>query len=170
MRNFWLINLVIFQSVWWLSALFTHQAVIAVVVIMALHFALSPSKKADVVSLTILPVGLVADQTLAAFGVISFVGGQLWLPLWLALLWAHFLLTLNHSLSWLGRFNVGVQAMIGAVFGALSYIGGIKLGALNSPLSLIDVFLVFAVVWAIVLPLVVYLNTRLNTQSGVQHV
>ncbi|MCO7187834.1 MULTISPECIES: DUF2878 domain-containing protein [unclassified Pseudoalteromonas] len=170
MRNFWLINLVIFQSVWWLSALFTHQAVIAVVVIMALHFALSPSRKADVVSLTILPVGLVVDQTLAALGVISFVDGQPWLPLWLALLWAHFLLTLNHSLSWLGRFNVGVQAMTGAVFGALSYIGGIKLGALNSSLSLINVFLVFAAVWAIVLPLVVYLNTRLNTQSGVQHV
>ncbi|AZZ98188.1 DUF2878 domain-containing protein [Pseudoalteromonas sp. R3] len=170
MSNFWLVNLVIFQSVWWLSALFTHQALIGVMLLLALHFALSPSRKADLSSLMVVPVGLLVDQALAAAGVIQFAGDQPWLPVWLAFLWVHFTLTLNHSLSWLGRCHLGVQSLLGAVFGALSYIGGIKLGALDSALSVFNLFIVFGAVWAVVLPLVVHLNSRFVAKTGVQHV
>ncbi|MEC4089275.1 DUF2878 domain-containing protein [Pseudoalteromonas rubra] len=170
MRNFWLINLIIFQSVWWLCALFTDQAVPLVGLLFLLHFALSPSRKADARSLLILPLGLIVDQSLSLLGVISFADGYQLLPLWLALLWGHFTLTLNHSLSWMSRYHFGIQGALGAVFGALSYIGGIKLGALNSALSLTNVFLIFAVVWAVILPLVVHLNGRMGQRLGVQHV
>ena len=99
-------------------------------------------------------VGLAIDSALSASSIISFVGSPFsWLaPPWIVALWLQFATSRETLLASL-RDRPWIAAVVGAVGGPLAYGVGVRLGAASFPageeaLSL----LVFAVVWAAIMP------------------
>ena len=61
-------------------------------------------------------------------------------PLWIIAMWVGFAATINHSLSWLdGKWFMAF--LLGAVFGPLSYITGLKFGAIDFQITLFSIII-----------------------------
>ncbi len=80
-----------------------------------------------------------------------------------------FATTLKSSLGWLeGRY--AAAAVAGGIFGPLSYYGGHAVGALRVRGDLVDGLLVLTVLWAILLPGLLWLGAasdlKPKTESG----
>lgn len=153
MKQFWIINLVFFQACWFLAAFLQSDAVLWMLLLFAIHFILSPTRKLDLLVLPMAMLGFLIDQVLIYTGVIAIESE--WLPAWLALLWLGLVLCLNHSLAWLFKLNLLWVALIGAVSAPFSYYGGLEFGAFETSVSLYSFFAVFAIIWAVVLPLLI---------------
>ena len=157
--KFWLTNLVLFQLAWLCCALLTANASWLTPLIVALHFALSPTKRSDAKLLPFALFGCVIDYILFQLNVISFAAEQF--PLWLLCLWVMFVLSINHSLSWLGKCKLWLVAIIGAFGGALSYLGALNFSAIITSLSQLSLFTVYAIIWALLLPALIVFKQRL---------
>lgn len=158
MKQFWIINLVLFQATWVCSAFFTAQAPFVTPLIVAVHFLLSPTRSSDLKILVLLPVGLLLDSLLLHFGVFavdSEIANQSWFPAWLICLWIMFLISFNHSLNWLLKCSKVILFFIGFVAGTGSYWGGIKTGALLTTWPDTSVLAALAISWGFLLPLLV---------------
>lgn len=158
-KKFAWINFVWFQVIWFIAVLYTDHAVDILLFSLCLHFLLSPIREADL--LTLLGIGLLGvlgDYLLTFLGVFIFPD-TLFIPFWLILLWAHFALTLNHSLSWLNKLPLYARILFGSIFGTLSYYAGAKLGAVTLHHNLILSFFSMAMIWGSLLP--VYIEIAL---------
>lgn len=158
MKQFWIINLVLFQATWVCSAFFTAQAPFITPLIVAVHFLLSPTRSRDLKILCLLPLGLLLDSLMLHFGVFavdSEIANQSWFPVWLVCLWIMFLISFNHSLNWLLKCSKVILFAIGFVAGTSSYWGGIKAGALLTTWPDASVVAALAMSWGILLPLLV---------------
>ncbi|WP_428612452.1 DUF2878 domain-containing protein [Shewanella sp.] len=164
MKAFWLINLGLFQLAWWSAALLTESASYIIAGLIVLHCLLSPSLKADLRLMALLPLGLLVDGGLIALGV--FRGLESAFPLWLVLLWVIFLMSLNHSLRPLSRLGLPWLMLIGAFGGAGSYWAGLNLGALASEQSDLNFWLIAAPVWAVIFPLLFWGQGLLSAQQA----
>lgn len=158
------INLVWFQCIWWLLILFQSQAVIGVLLLMAIWLWLTPKVRSDaVLILTIMLIGMLVDSTLMTFGVFIFesYANHLVIPFWLVLLWGAYAGTLQHSMSMFeGRPWLCVVA--GAVAAPLSYLGGAKLGAVEFGFTTLTTALVLALVWSVIFPLSFIIARRID--------
>lgn len=163
MRRFWPINAVLFQLAWFAAALLTEYAAGIILSLLVLHFYLSPCRKTDSKLLLLAPIGWLTDILLIQYGV--FYADQTQWPLWLALLWAMFAISLNHSLKWTMNIAPLWLVLIGAVAGTSSYLAAINFNALFSslPTQLLIVYL--ATTWALLLPLMVILGQKLCLMS-----
>jgi hypothetical protein len=82
-------------------------------------------------------------------------------PPWMAALWFNFALLVSISLAWLkGKYTAA--AILGALAGPIAYWGGEKLGALTLSATFVRGYMLLAVIWALALPLLVYLHDRLT--------
>lgn len=83
-----------------------------------------------------------------------------WLcPVWLLLLWTLFATLLQGPLAWLaGRY--GLSALLGALFAAPNYFAGARLGAVTLHGNSIFSITLLAVLWALAMPLLVWLAGR----------
>lgn len=133
-----LINFVAFQLVWFVVILTAAKGIMvyglmatllfAVVQVLVSRFRLSDLK--------LLGLGLVAGMMLDTIwfnlGWIDYASPAGWTlaPVWIGCLWMNFMLTLNHSMSWLhSRLKmVSIMTMFAA---PLSYLAGSKLGAVT---------------------------------------
>jgi hypothetical protein len=112
--------------------------------------------------------GFTIDTLQAAAGLYAFTrtSAAPWLcPLWMVALWMIFATTLNASMAWLaGRY--GLAAVLGALCGPASYVAGARLGAIELPahagVSLVGI----AIVWACVMPTLLWLRDLLSTSTG----
>lgn len=113
-------------------------------------------------------IGFCMDTLHLVFGVFALIGTPLFphlCPLWLVALWALFGTTLRGSLTWLaGRY--WLAALLGAVAGPLSYLGGAKLGAVTLHANLAFSVTTIAVGWAVVMPLLVWLAHGKGKRCG----
>ncbi|MCX6997451.1 MAG: DUF2878 domain-containing protein [Kiritimatiellaeota bacterium] len=104
-------------------------------------------------------IGFCLDTAQLRLGVFALAGAPRFphlCPLWLAALWALLGTTLRGSLSWLaGRY--WLSAILGAVAGPLSYLGGARLGAATLPVNHAFSVAALAVAWAVAMPLFVWL-------------
>lgn len=169
MKNFWLINLVLFQLTWFCAAFYTAWAAVVIPLLIVLHFVLSPSPLRDIKVLALLPVGVLIDKMLFELGV--FDAGAGIFPLWLLLLWVMFLLSLNHSLAWLQRCSIFTLSLIGAIGGSGSYFGGVQAGALTALMPISHMLVILMVTWALLLPMLLKLrslalNLKLSVSRG----
>jgi hypothetical protein len=109
--------------------------------------------------LAVALIGFCLDTMQLHLGVFALVGEPLFprlCPLWLVALWALLGTTLRGSLSWLaGRY--WLSAILGAVAGPLSYLGGAQLGAATLHPSRVFSIAALAAGWAAVMPLLVWL-------------
>ena len=151
--KFWIINLVLFQLAWFSCALLTPYASWIVPAIISLHLILSPSKKIDARILLAAVLGVMVDLLLMAFNIISFDTSHF--PLWLVGLWAMFAISLNHSLAWLAKLKTWQVSLIGAIGGSTSYLAAIKFEAIITPFNTMEILLVYAFIWALLLPVMI---------------
>jgi hypothetical protein len=163
------INLVAFQAAWFAAVLgaaygMPWLGVIAVPIALALHLALSPSWRPELLlALAAAGTGFVFDSILIAAGMFSPVPYILPSPfssLWMVMLWVNLATTMNVSMGWLrGRYVVGM--VFGAIGGPMAYYSGAKLGAMTRLPDLAGLIGI-GVAWAIAFPLLLRVNERLQ--------
>lgn len=137
--------------------------------LVGLHFLFSLARSMDLkLSFIVFLIGLVVDSTLQYVSVISFYGWALGplSPFWLWMIWVMFALTLNSSLSFLQNKHVFLSAIAGLIFGPLSYLAGVKLGAAGFDNTLPHLVTI-GLIWMLVLPALVHFakNSPLPTQD-----
>lgn len=163
-----LANIALFQIGWFACALGAANGLawagsIAALMIAALHLGFARRARQEAWLLVIaVMLGFAWDSLIAAAGLIAFKGAltQAFAPHWMAALWLLFATTLNVSLRWL-RQRPWLAALLGAVGGPLAYHAGAQLGALSFP-DLAAGLAAQAVGWALLMPLLVRLATRLD--------
>ncbi len=84
-------------------------------------------------------------------------------PPWMAALWFNFAMLVSISLSWLKRKYL-LAATLGGLAGPVAYWGGEKLGAITIADAFWQGYFPLIVMWAIALPLLVHLHSRLTDQ------
>ncbi len=164
-----LINFIAFEIGWFAVVLGAahHQLLLGMsiaVLVVLLHLFMSHRPLHELkLLLGVLLLGTLWDSALAANDVIRYSSGQ-WLPniapIWIMAVWALFATTLNVALVFL-RGRYWLAALFGAIGAPLSFLGGMRLQALQLP----DVWLamtVLAIGWALLMPLLMHLSERFD--------
>lgn len=108
--------------------------------------------------------GFVLETVMIMGGVYIPVGGERISPLWMTALWFNFGPLVSLSLSWFkGKYLL--TAILGGLAGPMAYWGGDKLGALTLAGDISRGYLPLGILWALALPLLVYIHTRLTRNS-----
>ncbi|MGL5048678.1 MAG: DUF2878 domain-containing protein [Shewanella sp.] len=159
-QGFIIYNALSFQLVWWSCVLWLNSSLLLTIPLLFIHFILLASlgkpeyRKVDwLLMLKVAALGIGVDAVLCVLGVFEFA----LFPWWLACLWLHFALTLNHSLVFMRRLPLLFQALIGGIFGALSYLSGAQFNAVTLPYDHVLSAVVLFFVWLILMPLFVQL-------------
>lgn len=106
--------------------------------------------------LAISMCGLLVDIAISASGVIHFSnanGGVIWL----ICLWIGFSTLFYHGLHWLSELPLPVVALIGAIAGPLTYLGGASLNDSPIAVGLMEFFIWYGVAWSMLLPLITHM-------------
>jgi hypothetical protein len=162
-------NFLVFEAAWFACILGVANGhplggTAAVVAAIAWHVAISARPATELALAGLLcVVGLVAESLVVAQGNVAYPAGQpvSWLPpYWMVALWGEFAIALNVTLRWLKR-KPFAALVLGAVFGPLSFLGGVRLGGarfVDEPAALATL----ACMWAVLLPLVMGLADRFD--------
>lgn len=148
-------------NLYWLLAVKWQQPG-PLLVILLLHFLFSPSRQRDWRLLPIAVAGCLLDALLWQLGLFRFPAG---FPLWLALLWLGFALTLAHGMRWLLRLPRWQQALFGMVGGTSSYVAGAAMGAVHLPWGIGISAALLAVIWMWWLPVLLWVMVKLEGES-----
>ena len=144
----WL-NFTLFQSIWFAAILGQESLEWLVALLLAAHFLLCADLKDELkVVLACAVIGIIADTMLTLAGVFIFdpKPSTLPVPFWLIGIWLGFAGTFRHSMSYLlARPMVAVAAS--AVAAPLSYLAGMKLGAVSFGLDITSTALVLGLLW-----------------------
>jgi hypothetical protein len=170
-----MLNFVLFQTGWFACVLagahgVSVAAVAAAGVVMGVSlWWFSANRVSDAgLFLAVALIGFCVDTVHLRLGVFALIGDPRFshlCPLWLVALWAMFGTTLRGSLSWLtGRY--WLAALLGAVAGPLSYLGGAKLGAVTLHPNRAFSVAALAVGWAFVMPLLIRLAHGRKNRRG----
>ncbi|MBL0520713.1 DUF2878 domain-containing protein [Aeromonas enteropelogenes] len=127
-----------------------------------IHFLCSPSRKRDLRLLPMALAGSLLDLLLWRLGLFDFKAG---FPLWLALLWVGFALTLAHGMRWLLRLPRWQQGLFGMLGGTASYVAGAEMGAVHLPWGIGISAALLAVIWMWWLPLLLWVMVKLEGES-----
>jgi hypothetical protein len=160
-----LLNFLIFQIGWFACVLGAahHQdlwAVLATIVYLIIFITRCADPIFELKLITkVLIYGVSTDSLISYLGFMQL--GDTWptpylSPIWMWALWALFASMLNSSLAWLRNRPI-LGAVLGGVFGPISYEAGIRLGAGTwGPDSQINGLIAIAIVWAVAMPLFFY--------------
>ena len=164
-----LANFVIFEAAWFACILGVAHGVplwgtAAVVAAIAWHVAISARPATELALVGLLcAIGLVAESLVVAQGHVAYPAGQpvAWLaPYWMVALWGEFAIALNVTLRWLkGRPLLAL--VLGAVFGPLSFVGGVRLGGARF-VDIAPALVTLACMWALLMPLAMALSNRFD--------
>ncbi len=164
-----ILNLILFQIGWFSCVLGAANdwpwiGVCAAAIVVALHIARArrPLKEIALIA-TATALGTAWDSTLVAAGLFSYPVGNVLAntaPVWILAMWTLFATTLNVSLRWL-KGRPFLAGLLGAVGGPSAYYAGAEIGAatLVDPVAALAAQ---AVGWALIMPLLVTLSSRLD--------
>jgi hypothetical protein len=164
-----LINLALFQGVWFLTVIGAANnsllpGLICLTIFFAVHYYFSSTAGADsLLAIIAVCTGLAIETAFVQANLLIYPTGTTYIafvPVWVLILWANFSLIMNGCLSWLqGRYALAaVLAFLGA---PLSYLGGVQLGAASVGTSLELLLLGVACTYAVITPFFLYLAHRL---------
>lgn len=166
MSKFLLTNLLFFQIIWFVSAVYQQDGIVVTTLLIIIHFIFSPSKKNDVKVLLLAAIGLCVDQLLLMLNIIGFSNNTTMVPYWFILLWCYFSITFNHSLQWTLQLPIVLQSLLGGIFGTLSYIGALSFNAISTTVSQTAFILYFFITWSILFPLLSVVHKYLFSLSN----
>lgn len=143
---------------------------LAVVAVVAIHLAINRARLWPEIGLILAVTlfGVLLETGFMGAGLIRYAGmveGQVLPPVWIAALWFGFGTLPNASLAWLkGRW--GLQVLLGAVAGPLTYWTGMKLGAASIPDGGGALFAI-GLAWALALPAIFLMAEALAPKKPV---
>lgn len=161
-----LLNFIAFQLVWLITVLTAAKgtsvyAMAAITLFAVLQLAYSHCRLADSkLIITGIVVGMLLDTVWLNLGWIDYAAdlNTGLPPLWIAALWANFMLTINHSLSWLQHRRM--LLVVFTLFAApLSYYAGTKVGAVTL-VEVVPAVIALALSWSLVVPIFMALATH----------
>lgn len=159
-------NFIIFQSAWFAAAyLHNHFGALLCASLGLINiFPFDEMFRRRVfAALLVIIIGLANDYLLYYFKIIIFPGQSFtFLPLWLLAIWLAFSSTLHSSLFWLRKLNLLQQSLVGGIGGAVSYVAGAKLGAVEYQFSVMPAFAWHFLNWCILLPLIVKIHRSVD--------
>ncbi|MBA64195.1 MAG: hypothetical protein CMG55_00180 [Candidatus Marinimicrobia bacterium] len=173
MKN--IFNIVGFQLSWWGCVLGVKSGIVylgpvLMSIFLILHFYFYTSDYTEIRLIILFGlIGTMIDTSMAYYGIFNYNGTYtpttFIAPLWITSMWCGFSATVNHSLSWLkNRYFASI--LLGAVSGPLSYLAGVKFGAIEfSTLPIIAIGVV-ALFYAVTIPLIYWVNERLIKNNG----
>ena len=162
-----------FQAAWFACVMLaargeTLAATASVLAAVALHFAWSDGRRADLkLAIVALAIGALWDSAMARSELVAYGGPSWsagWAPPWILALWVLFATTLRGPLRWLHGRRL-LAAVFGGVGGPFSYLAASRLGACafpDAPVALV----VLGGGWAVVTPLLVQLASRLDREAS----
>lgn len=161
-----IINAILFQITWFACAIggannLLWPAILSCGVLAAFQLHTKNRHPNDVkLVFTSLLLGLTVDSLWIHLDLISY--SMHWpistiAPLWIIILWLGFALTINHSLSWLKQHPL-LPAICGFIFAPLSYIAGVKLGALTFVASQSVIIIGLGLAWAAAMTILVNIS------------
>lgn len=162
-------NAVVFQVGWFACVLGgTTPWLVFVMGLIAVHLLFVAEQGEARFLLAVAALGSLMDSLWMQAGWMIFPGWSAqWIPPWLMLLWLLFATTLRHALGWLhGRW--GWAALLGGLGGSFSYLAGAELGAAVLPHGRLLTFVVFALAWAVIFPLLLWLGRHPRLRMPVQ--
>jgi len=161
-----ILNFALFQAGWFACVLggahgMPVAAVATAMVVIGLNLWWSGGDRLSDLRLlaAVALIGFCVDTVHLRLGVFSLIGDPRFphlCPVWLVALWAVFGTALRGSLGWLaGRY--WLSALLGAVGGPLSYVSGARMGAVTLHPNRVFSVAAFAIAWALVTPLLIWL-------------
>jgi hypothetical protein len=170
-----LVNIVAFK-VAWLSTIFgganelpmLGPLVVSLAVALHLWLATEPTRELILVLMT-GAIGLAWDSVLVSAGWLVYPTGTIvsgLAPYWILAMWMLFATTLNVAFRWL-QTRLVLAALMGAVFGPISYVGGAAAGAVEL-VAPMPALVALGVAWALLMPGLLLLARQLDgTQPSV---
>lgn len=160
-----IINIVLF-NISWVAIVLSQSSLIALIIVgihLLLHWCVM-GKGQDELRLIggVTLCGVIVDQLLFKAGVFNLAGQPALAPLWLSCLWPVFASTLMHSFV-VFQNRIALAVVCGALGGALSYIAGVRLSAVEFGSPLWGPVLL-GTLWAVLFPLVVQSAARLQNR------
>lgn len=156
-----LLNALVFQLGWFACVLGGSTPwLIFVMALIAFHLLYMSDEQEGRFLLMVAALGSVIDSLLMQSGWLAFPGWEAqWIPPWLMILWLMFATLLRHALSWFqGRWLLAM--CLGGLGGSSSYLAGAALGAASLPQGTWPSFVVFALIWALLFPLLIWAGQR----------
>ncbi|HSC63272.1 MAG TPA: DUF2878 domain-containing protein [Caldimonas sp.] len=162
-------NFVVFQIAWFAAVLgAAHRwpalGTACVAAAVALHVASARRPREELAFVVaVFAGGLLVESLVVAQGHIVYPSGQpvAWLaPYWIAALWALLATAPNVTLRWL-KGRPLLAALLGAICGPASFLAGVRLGGA----SFVDpaaALVMLALTWAVLMPALMALSTRLD--------
>lgn len=161
-------NFVAFQAAWFatvVAAARGHEwlGIAAASVVLLVHCWIARTRRGELAFLCAsVPIGFVVNEFLQRTDAVVGVG-DIWpssmSPLWLLVMWPLFATLFNESMSWMrGRFVVGV--VFGVVGAPLSYLGGVRMGAIHVNDDPWHWVTLVALAWGITMPVMLALQQR----------
>ena len=164
-----MLNIVVFKIAW-VSTVFggaNELPLIGPIVVLgavAIHLRLAaePARELLLVLMTAV-IGVTWDSFMVSAGWLSYSSGMFvsgMAPYWIVAMWMLFATTLNVSFRWMQQ-RLWLAAILGAIFGPLSYYAGASAGAvvLHDPTA---AFTGLSIAWAIMLPSLLVLAQKLD--------
>ncbi|NTS77755.1 DUF2878 domain-containing protein [Catenovulum sp. SM1970] len=149
-------NLLWFKTIWFAAVVFQDQITSLLFIVFLFHFALSIKKFTELtVMLAIGLIGCFVDGSLIALGLLPLPEqslGFFFIPNWLLFIWLAFATTLIRVLKPLDN-HLKIAALLGAIFGPVSYSMGINLSNPDLANTNIHFTVSLAFTWAILFPL-----------------
>ncbi len=163
------IHLIIFQAGWWscvLSLRFDAElyALCLGAALAGIQVTLNDQRKKDIFFTSIaLIMGIIFDSMIQGYLGFDFFGWSIKAlsPFWLWMIWILFALSLRGSIQIVGHVSTLNLALMGFVFGPLSYVAGAKAGAAQITSSN-GQLLVLGILWAIMMPLLVWFAKKIG--------
>ncbi|MGM0569143.1 DUF2878 domain-containing protein [Marinobacter sp.] len=154
-------NFILFQAGWLICVLMTDWAAVAIGLgLVALHLVvLSERPLAEFRFILVgVVIGSVLDGLWFRTGVLQDPAGSGWTPPWLVVIWALFLTTLSHSLSWMHRRR-WYQLLFAPVAGPFAYFTAAALGAVSLPLAQVSL-VALSLGWLALFPALMLIQQR----------
>ncbi|MDH3391920.1 MAG: DUF2878 domain-containing protein [Desulfobulbaceae bacterium] len=169
------VNFIIFQACWFACVIgaaknlgWLGPLLVFITVPLQIHL-LTENHRAEIFFAIICGISGSLLETLMIVASVYTPVDQVWgqiCPPWMAALWFNFALLVSISLAWL-KGKYAVAAILGGLAGPIAYWGGEKLGALTVAATFSRGYVIIAVMWAIALPMLVYLHNNLTSAKRV---
>ena len=167
-------NFVLFQVAWFAAIIGGASgwpvlgSVPAVVVVVIHLFMNREHLRREILLIAVITVlGVIVETVFVSVGALHYAGtaaGAVLPPIWIIALWFAFATLPHGSLNWLSG-RLWLQLFLGAVFGPLSYVGGVKLVAATMPEPIIVSLIIIGVGWALAMVLIFQMADRLRPNS-----
>lgn len=148
-----IVNALIFNVNWFGLILFGNAFIPISVATILYHIYKCSNRNQEILLISFVTiVGIGCDTLLTDMGIFVFANQPLFIPMWLAVLWASFATTINHSLSFMKNRPL-IQVVFAGFGGPSSYFAGQRLGSVefgfNLPVSLV----VLSIIWIVLFSL-----------------